>query len=59
MNDAQIITAENIALCCCSCNASKGKKELSLWLKSDYCRSKAIDETTVAPIVQLAIADGR
>lgn len=59
MNDAKIITPENIVLCCFSCNASKGQKELSLWLKSDYCKSKAIDEATVAPIIQLAIANRR
>jgi len=27
INDASIITRENIALCCISCNASKGAKE--------------------------------
>ena len=25
INDAKIITRENIALCCCSCNTSKGQ----------------------------------
>jgi 5-methylcytosine-specific restriction endonuclease McrA len=25
INDAKIITRENIVLCCCGCNASKGK----------------------------------
>ena len=33
INDAKIITRENIARCCFSCNASKGSKKLSNWLK--------------------------
>jgi 5-methylcytosine-specific restriction endonuclease McrA len=32
INDAKTITRKNIALCCCSCNASKGQKKLSMWL---------------------------
>ncbi len=34
INDAKIVTRENIALCCCGCNASKGQKQLSVWLHS-------------------------
>jgi len=52
INDAKIITRENITLCCCSCNASKGQKELSLWLESKYCNDKNINYNTVAPIIQ-------
>ncbi len=29
VNDASLVTLENIALCCNSCNASKGSKELA------------------------------
>lgn len=54
VNDAKIINRENIALCCCSCNASKGAKELSDWLTSDYCKSKNITIENVAPIVKEA-----
>jgi ferredoxin len=59
INDAKIITRENIALCCCACNASKGQKQLSLWLQSKYCKEKGITPDTVSPIVKLAIAQGQ
>jgi len=52
INDAKIITRENITLCCCSCNASKGQKELSIWLESKYCKDKNINYNTVSPIIQ-------
>lgn len=52
INDARIITRENIALCCIGCNASKGAKELVVWLQSDYCKSRGITPSTVAPIVR-------
>ncbi len=57
VNDAQIITRENIALCCCGCNASKGKKELLDWLGSKYCKEKNITLKTVALIVKQAIVN--
>ncbi|RJP56157.1 MAG: HNH endonuclease [Candidatus Auribacter fodinae] len=52
INDAGIITRENIALCCSSCNSSKGTKILSDWLNSQYCKNNGIDKETVAPIIQ-------
>ncbi|MFC3147759.1 hypothetical protein [Piscinibacterium candidicorallinum] len=55
INDARIVTAQNIALCCISCNASKGAKPLHQWLMSSYCRRKLISESTVAPVVRAAI----
>ena len=58
INDAKIITIENIALCCCSCNASKGQKQLSVWLQSKYCKDHVINAKTVAPIVKQAIERG-
>ena len=58
INDAKIITRENIALCCCGCNASKGQKQLSVWLQSKYCQERNINEGTVAPIIQMAIKNG-
>lgn len=54
-NDAKIINRENIALCCCSCNASKGAKELSNWLTSDYCKKNNITVENVAPIARRAL----
>lgn len=58
INDATIITRENIVLCCCGCNSSKGQKELSVWLQSEYCKSRGITKETVAPIIKQAIANG-
>tara|TARA_R110001599_G_scaffold82293_14_gene221593 strand:+ start:5164 stop:5490 length:327 start_codon:yes stop_codon:yes gene_type:complete len=55
VNDAKIVTRENIARCCVGCNASKGAKPLLEWLKSSYCQKKGISEATVAPVVQPAI----
>lgn len=59
INDASIITRENIALCCCGCNASKGQKRLSVWLQTKYCDEHGISSETVAPIVKKAIANGQ
>jgi hypothetical protein len=58
INDAKIVTRENIALCCCGCNASKGQKDLSVWLEGKYCRSKGISKDSVAPIIKAAIERG-
>jgi len=58
INDAKIITRENIALCCCGCNASKGQKPLSIWLQSKYCKEHGITPYSVAQIIKQAIAKG-
>jgi len=58
INDAKIITRENIVLCCRGCNASKGQKKLSFWLQSRYCKEWGISPDTVAPIIKQAIANG-
>jgi 5-methylcytosine-specific restriction endonuclease McrA len=55
INDAKIITRENIVLCCCGCNASKNQKQLSVWLQSKYCKERGICADTVAPIIKQAI----
>jgi hypothetical protein len=55
VNDSKIVTFENIALCCNSCNASKGSKILSEWLKSAYCEKHKISEKTVSGIVKNAL----
>ena len=59
INDAKIITRENIALCCCGCNSSKGQKKLSDWLASDYCKRRGINRESVAPIIRRAIQNGQ
>jgi hypothetical protein len=55
INDASIITRDNIALCCAACNSSKGAKTLLIWLKSTYCISLGINERTVANVVKKAL----
>ena len=59
INDASIITRENIALCCRGCNASKGQKQLSVWLQSKYCKEHSITLELVAPIIKQAVANGQ
>jgi hypothetical protein len=55
INDASIVNRENIALCCVSCNASKGTKKLSHWLQSSYCMKRGITKDTVAEVVKKAL----
>ena len=55
INDARIVTLENIALCCVGCNASKGAKPLRDWLEGDYCRRKGISRESVADVVRAAL----
>jgi hypothetical protein len=55
-NRTVLITRENIVLCCCGCNASKGQKQLSTWLQSNYCKDRGITADSVAPIIKQAIA---
>lgn len=55
INDERIVTRENIARCCMSCNASKGTKPLAAWIESRYCAARSITPATVAPVVQAAL----
>ena len=55
INDMKINGIENIALCCGSCNASKGSKRLEDWLESNYCAKKGITINTIAPFVRKCI----
>ena len=57
VNDARIVTRENLARCCASCNASKGTKDLSQWLKSAYCARNGITADTVAQVVKEALVN--
>jgi hypothetical protein len=58
INDARIVTRENIARCCISCNASKGTKDLATWLASKYCRTRGISAESVAAVVRAALVNG-
>jgi hypothetical protein len=55
INDARIVTRENIARCCVSCNSSKGNRKLSVWLESSYCNSRGISSGSVAEIIKTAL----
>jgi hypothetical protein len=55
VNDARLITRDNIARCCAACNASKGTKTLSAWLASEYCKTRGITAETVADVVRRAL----
>jgi hypothetical protein len=57
VNDAAIVTRENIALCCIGCNASKGTKSLDVWLRSRYCLERGITRQTIAAVAGAALAD--
>lgn len=55
INDACIITPENIARCCVPCNSSKGTKKLTDWIQSSYCKKRGINKDTVAEVVKEAL----
>ena len=55
INDASIVTRENIARCCVACNSSKGTKKLSEWIQSTYCKTRATSKETVAEVVKEAL----
>jgi hypothetical protein len=55
INDASIITRENIARCCVACNSSKKAKKLSDWINSNYCKKKGINKNTVADVIKKAL----
>lgn len=55
INDESIITRENIARCCVSCNSSKGTKSLSDWIESSYCKRRGIGRDSVAEIIKQAL----
>ena len=55
INDATIVTRENIARCCSACNSSKETKDLVDWLHSNYCKIHGITGETVAEVVKEAL----
>ena len=52
INDIKINGPDNIAICCGSCNASKGRKHLDDWLNSKYCATRGITKGNVAKVVR-------
>jgi len=55
INDIRINGPDNIAICCGSCNASKGIKQLEEWLNSKYCIDRGITIDNVAVVVKKQI----
>jgi hypothetical protein len=55
VNDIRLNSADNVALCCGSCNASKGAKSLEDWLKSKYCVTRGISRDTVALVIKKSL----
>ncbi len=55
INKAEIRTRENIALCCRSCNSSKGAKVVADWLKIRILQRRGIDSECVADVVKRAL----
>jgi hypothetical protein len=55
INDASIVSRENIARCCVACNSSKGSKKFSDWIQSRYCKKRGINKDTVAEVVKEAL----
>lgn len=43
---------KTVAICCGSCNSSRGVKKLTDWFKSSYCTEKNIHEKTVTEPVR-------
>ena len=46
------LKAEDIVICCRSCNASRGDQPLRAWFKSAYCLARGINAATVAEPVK-------
>ena len=55
VNDARIVTRENIARCCAGCNSSKGAKRLADWIQSTRCKNRGITLETVSEVVIQAL----
>ena len=51
VNDITIVTRENIVLCCCSCNSSKGNRVLEDWLDSDLSSARRVSADTLSSVV--------
>jgi hypothetical protein len=50
------LKAEDIVICCASCNSSRGVKLLPVWFESAYCVARGINGTTVAMPVKAYLA---
>jgi hypothetical protein len=55
INDASIVSRENIARSYVACNSSKGSKKLADWIQSSYCKKRGINRETVAEVAKEAL----
>lgn len=55
INDINITSLDNIALCCVGCNASKGSKDLVAWFHSDNARKRGITYETISDVIKSAL----
>lgn len=55
INDAKIISHQNIVRCCIPCNSSKGVKLLSDRFNNNFCKKKNININIVAKVVREAL----
>jgi len=46
-----------VAICCGSCNSSRGVKKLLIWFESPYCKQRNISFVTVAGPVKKYITE--
>jgi hypothetical protein len=51
-NEGPLSKRYNVAICCRSCNSSKGTMRLPVWFEKSYCRKNKINEETVARAVK-------
>lgn len=43
---------DGLAICCGSCNSSRGMKPLAAWFATRYCERHEVSAGTVAPVVK-------
>lgn len=44
--------SHTVAICCWSCNSSRGQLKIRDWFKTRYCIAKNINESTVSAVVK-------
>jgi hypothetical protein len=51
------LEADGIAICCISCNSSRGRRTHAQWFKSKYCVERNINHDTVSAPVKEYLAN--
>lgn len=55
INDINITTLDNIALCCIGCNASKGNKPLNIWFYSEKAMKRGVNIQTISDVIKKSL----